>query len=112
MQTIDSELDKKIEFYENQIEEIKQKKLENEKKIGGFQIYLDQINELYETYGITEEELLIFRADEIESWILRMDKEDEQPALYTNLLKHFKRVVNSRKRKPQTAKKKVTARKG
>lgn len=71
MHKIEKNLDKEIEFHENQIEEIKKKKLELEKKMEGYEMYLAVLNDIKESYNISEQEIFYFRASEIESWVLK-----------------------------------------
>merc|ERR1711879_907289 len=52
--------------------------------------------------SLSEAELYVSRAEQIEAWILDMAKQDAPGSIYTNLKKHFERAIRGGKKEKKT----------
>jgi hypothetical protein len=86
LSAIQQELDKEIELHKKKIAELEQLKLDQEKKIEGFNEFDQTIKRLCNTMSLTEAELYVSRGD--------------QPGrIYEALKKHFEKELKKDERK-------------
>ncbi|GGX64759.1 hypothetical protein [Saccharospirillum salsuginis] len=103
---IDQDLDQKIKEHEAKIEELRQQKEAQAKRMEGFEKYDDQIRDLFDEYGISEYDVFTMRAGAIVEWIKAQGKKSDKPEFYEELQTYFARVngAKSGKRKGKSAK--------
>ncbi|WP_221796833.1 hypothetical protein [Oceanobacter mangrovi] len=104
MSILDNDIDKQIQQHQQKILELEQLKKDHEKKLEGLQEFDNEIKRLCTESAVSEEELYASRAEQIESWITSMAKQDVPAAIYSSLRKHFERAgVRSGKREKKVA---------
>ena len=93
MSAIQQELDKEIELHKKKIVELEQLKLDQEKKVEGFNEFEQTIKRLCNQMALTEAELYVSRGDQILAWIEGMGKAEKPGRIYDTLKKHFEKVL-------------------
>jgi hypothetical protein len=96
---IQQELDKEIELHKKKIVELEQLKLDQEKKVEGFNEFEQTIKRLCNQMALTEAELYVSRGDQILAWIEGMGKAEKPGRIYDTLKKHFEKVLKKDSRK-------------
>ena len=99
MSAIQHELDKEIELHKKKIAELEQLKLDQEKKIEGFNEFDQTIKRLCNNMALTEAELYVSRGDQIVSWIHDLAKTDNPGRIYETLKKHFEKELKKDSKK-------------
>ncbi|NRA24586.1 MAG: hypothetical protein HRU08_08950, partial [Oleispira sp.] len=99
MSAIQQELDKEIELHKKKIVELEQLKLDQEKKVEGFNEFEQTIKRLCNQMALTEAELYVSRGDQILAWIEGMGKAEKPGRIYDTLKKHFEKVLKKDSRK-------------
>ncbi len=99
MSAIQQELDKEIELHKKKIAELEQLKLDQEKKIEGFNEFDQTIKRLCNTMSLTEAELYVSRGDQILNWIQDLAKAEKPGRIYEALKKHFEKELKKDGRK-------------
>ncbi|MAD43437.1 MAG: hypothetical protein CMI02_16880 [Oceanospirillaceae bacterium] len=93
MSVFDIDIDKQIKQHQQKIQELEELRKAQEKKLEGIKEFETVIQRLCNQNSLTENELYVSRAEQIEQWILGMAKEDNPSSIYTNLKKHFARTA-------------------
>jgi hypothetical protein len=96
---IQQELDKEIEQHKKKIAELEQLKLDQEKKIVGFDEFDQTIKRLCNQMALTEAELYVSRGDQILDWIQNLGKTENPGRIYESLKKHFEKALKKDGRK-------------
>jgi effector-binding domain-containing protein len=96
---IQQELDKEIELHKKKIVELEQLKLDQEKKIEGFNEFEQTIKRLCNQMALTEAELYVSRGDQILAWVESMGKAEKPGRIYETLKKHFEKTLKKDSRK-------------
>ena len=91
MNVFDAEINKQIKQHEEAIQQLEQQRINNAKKFEGIKEFDAVITRLCEQNSLTENELYVSRAQQIEEWILGMAKQSNPSSIYLNLTKHFSR---------------------
>ena len=99
MSGIQQELDKEIESHKKKIAELEQLKLDQEKKIEGFNEFDQTIKRLCNQMALTEAELYVSRGDQILDWIQSLAKTENPGRIYEGLKKHFEKAIKKDGRK-------------
>ncbi|GGY44335.1 hypothetical protein GCM10011297_16600 [Bacterioplanes sanyensis] len=103
MSVFSEDIDKKIQLHKQKIEELEALKIEQEKKLEGIKEFDTIVRRLCNQNGLSEHELFVARAAEIEKWIISMASQEAPSSIYTNLQKHFEKVANKKgNSKPST----------
>lgn len=103
MSAIQQELDKEIELHKKKIAELEQMKLDQEKKIEGFNEFDQTIKRLCNQMALTEAELYVSRGDQILNWIQDLGKAEKPGRIYEALKKHFEKALKKEGRKEKTS---------
>lgn len=103
MSAIQLELDKEIELHKKKIAELEQLKLDQEKKIEGFNEFDQTIKRLCNQMALTEAELYVSRGDQILAWIEHLSKAEQPGRIYESLKKHFEKVLKKEGRKEKVS---------
>ena len=104
MSAIQQELDKEIEQHKKRIAELEQLKLDQEKKIVGFDEFDQTIRRLCNQMALTEAELYVSRGDQILDWIQNLGKTENPGRIYESLKKHFEKALKKESRKEEKEK--------
>lgn len=99
MSAIQQALDKEIELHKKKIAELEQLKLDQDKKIEGFNEFDQTIKRLCNQMALTEAELYVSRGDQILDWIQGLAKTDNPGRIYDSLKKHFEKELKKDGRK-------------
>ena len=99
MSAIQQELDKEIEQHKKKIAELELLKLDQEKKIVGFDEFDQTIRRLCNQMALTEAELYVSRGDQILDWIQSLGKTENPGRIYESLKKHFEKGLKKDGRK-------------
>lgn len=99
MSAIQQELDKEIELHKKKIAELEQLKLDQEKKIEGFEEFDRTIKRLCNQMALTEAELYVSRGDQILDWVQNLSKAENPGRIYESLKKHFEKALKKDGRK-------------
>lgn len=89
---LDPDLDKKIQEHEAKIEELRQQKEAQAKRMEGFDKYQDEVRKLFDEYGISEYDIFTARSKAIVDWVKAQGKKAEKPEFYDELHTYFARV--------------------
>lgn len=89
---LDLEIDKKISEVEGKLEELRQQKEAQAKRMQGFEEYHEAVRKLFDEYGISEYDVFTVRAKAIVEWIKAQGKKSEKPEFYDELQAYFARV--------------------
>lgn len=89
---LDPDLDKKIQEHEAKIEELRQQKEAQSKRMEGFDQYQEEVRKLFDEYGISEYDIFTVRAKAIVEWIKAQGKKADKPEFYDELNAYFARV--------------------
>jgi len=90
---LNTDIDKQIEQHQLKIQELERLKKDHEKKLEGIKEFDLEVKRLCNQRSLTEAELYVSRADQIEAWILDMAKQEAPGSIYINLKKHFERAI-------------------
>ncbi|OUS40940.1 hypothetical protein A9R00_03480 [Oleispira antarctica] len=101
MSAIQQELDKEIEQHKKKIAELEQLKLDQDKKIVGFDEFDQTIKRLCNQMALTEAELYVSRGDQILDWIQNLAKAENPGRIYESLKKHFEKELKKEGRKEE-----------
>ena len=93
MSVFATDIDKQIQQHQQKIQELEKLKVDQEKKFEGIKEFDVQIKRLCNQNSLTEEELYVSRADQIEAWITGMAKSEAPSSIYNNLKKHFEKAL-------------------
>lgn len=99
MSGIQQELDREIELHKKKIAELEQLKIDQEKKIEGFNEFDQTIKRLCNQMALTEAELYVSRGDQILDWIQNLAKAENPGRIYEGLKKHFEKALKKDSRK-------------
>jgi hypothetical protein len=100
---IQLELDKEIELHKKKIAELEQLKLDQEKKIEGFNEFDQTIKRLCNQMALTEAELYVSRGDQILGWVQDLSKAEQPGRIYESLKKHFEKALKKEGRKEKVS---------
>lgn len=89
---LDPDLDKKIEEHEEKIEQLRQQKEAQAKRMEGFDQYQEEVRKLFDEYGISEYDIFSVRAKAIVDWIKAQGKKADKPDFYDELQTYFARA--------------------
>ncbi len=103
MSAIQQELDKEIELHKKKIAELEQLKLDQAKKIEGFNEFDQTIKRLCNLMALTEAELYVSRGDQILSWVQDLGKSEKPGRIYEGLKKHFEKELKKDGRKEKVS---------
>lgn len=93
---LDQDLDTKITEYQEKIEELRQLKEAQAKRLEGFDKYEEQVRDLFDEYGISEYDIFSARSKAIVDWIKAQGKKAEKPDFYEELQTYFARVSGAK----------------
>lgn len=103
---LDPDLDKKIQEHEAKIEELRQQKEAQAKRMEGFEQYQEEVRKLFDEYGISEYDIFTARSKAIIEWVKAQGKKADKPEFYEELQAYFARVggvKGTRKKAAKTA---------
>jgi len=89
---LDPDLDKKIQEHEAKIEELRQQKEAQAKRMEGFDQYQEEVRKLFDEYGISEYDIFTARSKAIIEWVKAQGKKADKPEFYEELQAYFARV--------------------
>ncbi|MCA6063843.1 hypothetical protein [Thalassolituus marinus] len=92
MSVFDLDIDKQIKQHQQKIQELEALREAQEKKMEGIKEFDAVIQRLCNQSSLTEDELYVSRAEQIERWIVSLSKMDNPSSIYHNLKKHFART--------------------
>lgn len=87
----DQDLDLKIKEHEEKIEELRQLKEAQAKRQEGYDLYHEQVRNLFDEYGISEYDIFDARAKAIVDWLKAHGKKADKPAFFEELQSYFAR---------------------
>lgn len=93
---LDTDLDKKIQEHEAKIEELRQQKEAQAKRMEGFEQYQEEVRKLFDEYGISEYDIFTARSKAIIEWIKAQGKKTDQPDFYEELHGYFARIGSAK----------------
>lgn len=94
MSVFDKDIDKEIQQHQQKILELEALKKAQEKKLVAIQEFNEYVTRLCNQNELTENELFVARAEQIEAWLVGLGKQGDSLPIYTNLKKHFERSLN------------------
>lgn len=89
---LDLEIDKKISEVEGKLEELRQQKEAQAKRMQGFEEYDEAVRKLFDEYGISEYDIFTVRSKAIVEWVKAQGKKADKPDFYEELQAYFARV--------------------
>ena len=92
----DQDLDLKIKEHEEKIEELRQLKEAQAKRQEGYDLYHEQVRNLFDEYGISEYDIFDVRAKAIVDWLKAHGKKADKPAFFEELQSYFGRQSGSK----------------
>lgn len=96
--------DRKILEMKQQIQQMEEEKLAQEKRNEGFVAFDTNIRKVFDEYGLTERDLFLMKSAPIVEWVKSVGEQDSKPGFYEDLKGYFEKIVAKEIRKEERAK--------
>lgn len=86
---LEDNYDQQIAELRRKMEELESRKHMHVRKLDGIRKYQEMVAELVSSYGLTEAELFVSRAEAIVAWLKSVEKAGSEPPLYWSELRDY-----------------------
>ena len=93
-----------IDELKRQLADLELKKQAEDKRLEGLEFLDGHLQDFYDEYQLSEEDLLNYKRENIAKWIKSMESLEERPAIFADLQSFFVRVASGKKRRGSAAK--------